>query len=140
MILSSLTKICQNRPNNKLKFCENQLKKVDFRKNLDPIWNLVLKRVSKFVIPQFRDTLLVPKITKCEDLLQLLDSGRNKKCYFERSQKDMLRKTLRRKYKNLNYNNYILKLFNPTHFNYSISKTHLLKECNLNFLEYSHRK
>ena len=70
MILSSLTKICQNRPNNKLKFCENQLKKVDFRKNLDPIWNLVLKRVSKFVIPQFRDTLLVPKITKCEDLLQ----------------------------------------------------------------------
>ena len=69
MILSSLTKISQNRPNNKLKFCENQLKKVDFRKNLDPIWNLVLKRVSKFVIPQFRDTLLVPKIIKCEDLL-----------------------------------------------------------------------
>ena len=42
---------------------------MDFRKNLDPVWNLVLKRVSKFVIPQFRDTLLVPKITKCEDLL-----------------------------------------------------------------------
>ena len=44
-------------------------KKVDFRKILDPIWDLVLKRVSKFVIPKFRDTLLVPKITKCEDLL-----------------------------------------------------------------------
>ena len=69
MILSSLKKICQNRPNNKLKFCENLIKKVDFRKNLDSIWNLLLKRVSKFVIPQFRDTILVPKITKCEDLL-----------------------------------------------------------------------
>ena len=69
MILSSLTKICQNRPNNELKFFENQLKKVDFRKNLAPIWNLVLKRVSKFVIPQLRDTLLAPKITKCKDLL-----------------------------------------------------------------------
>ena len=30
---------------------------------------LVLKRVSKFVILEFRDTLLVPKITKCGDLL-----------------------------------------------------------------------
>ena len=30
---------------------------------------LVLRRVSKFVIPEFRDTLLVPKITKCGDLL-----------------------------------------------------------------------
>ena len=38
---------------------------------MDTIWNLVLKRVSKFVIPdpEFRDTLLVPKITKCGDLL-----------------------------------------------------------------------
>ena len=30
---------------------------------------LVLKWVSKFVIPEFRDTLLAPKITKCGDLL-----------------------------------------------------------------------
>ena len=44
-------------------------KKVDFRKILDPIWDLALKRVSKFVIPEFRDTLLVPKITKCGDFL-----------------------------------------------------------------------
>ena len=42
---------------------------MDFRKLLGPIWDLVLKRVSKFVIPEFRDTLLVPKITKCGDLL-----------------------------------------------------------------------
>ena len=44
-------------------------KKVDFRKFLDPIQGLVLKRVSKFVIPKFRDTILVPKITKYGDLL-----------------------------------------------------------------------
>ena len=44
-------------------------KKVGFRKILDPIWDLVLKRVSKFVIPEFCDTPLVPKITKCGDLL-----------------------------------------------------------------------
>ena len=44
-------------------------KKVDFRKFLDPIWDLALERVSKFVIPEFCDTLLVPKITKCGDLL-----------------------------------------------------------------------
>ena len=44
-------------------------KKVDFRKFLDPIQGLVLKRVSKFVIPKFRDTILVPKIPKCGDLL-----------------------------------------------------------------------
>ena len=44
-------------------------KKVDFRKFVDPIRDLALKRVSKFVIPEFRDTLLVPKITKCGDLL-----------------------------------------------------------------------
>ena len=37
---------------------------MDFRKFLDPIWDLALKRDSKFVIPEFRDTLLVPKITK----------------------------------------------------------------------------
>ena len=43
--------------------------KVDFRKFLDPIQGLVLKRVSKFVIPKFRDTILVPKITKYGDLL-----------------------------------------------------------------------
>ena len=48
---------------------EKLAKKVDFRKSLDPIWDLALKRVSKFVIPEFRDTLLVPKITKCGDLL-----------------------------------------------------------------------
>ena len=48
---------------------EKLAKKVDFRKFLDPIWDLALKRVSKFVIPEFRDTLLVPKITKCGDLL-----------------------------------------------------------------------
>ena len=42
---------------------------MDFGKFLDPIWDLALKRVSKFVIPKFRDTLLVPKITKYEDLL-----------------------------------------------------------------------
>ena len=36
---------------------------------MDPILDLVLKRVSKFVIPKFCDTLLVPKITKCGDLL-----------------------------------------------------------------------
>ncbi len=32
-------------------------------------WILVLKRVSKFVIPQFSDTLLVPKIMKFGDLM-----------------------------------------------------------------------
>ena len=48
-------------------------KKVDFRKFLDPIQGLVLKRVSKFVIPKFRDTILVPKIPKCGDLLYLAD-------------------------------------------------------------------
>ena len=37
---------------------------MDFRKILFPIWDLVLKRVSKFVIPKFRDTLLVQKIHK----------------------------------------------------------------------------
>ena len=36
-------------------------KKVDFRKFLDPIQGLVLKRVSKFVIPQFCDTLFGTK-------------------------------------------------------------------------------
>ena len=45
---------------------------MDFRKFLDQIWDLVLKRVSKFVIPEFRDTLLAPKITKCGDLLYLV--------------------------------------------------------------------
>ena len=49
-------------------------KKVDFRKCLDPIWDLVLNRVSKFVISEFRDTLLVPKITKCRDLLYNITS------------------------------------------------------------------
>ena len=44
---------------------------MDLRKFLDPIWDLVLKRVSKFVIPEFRDTLLVQKITKCGDLLYI---------------------------------------------------------------------
>ena len=44
---------------------------MDFRKILDPIWDLVLKRVSKFVILEFRDALLVPKITKCGDLLYM---------------------------------------------------------------------
>ena len=44
-------------------------KKVDFRNFFDPIWDLVLRRVSKFGIPEFHDTLLVPKITKCGDLL-----------------------------------------------------------------------
>ena len=48
---------------------EKIAKKVDFRKFLDPIWDLALKRVSKFVIPKFRDTLLVPKITNFGDLL-----------------------------------------------------------------------
>ena len=48
---------------------EKLAKKVDFGKSLDPIWDLALKRVSKFVIPKFRDTLLVPKITKFGDLL-----------------------------------------------------------------------
>ena len=38
-------------------------------KKVEGIWNLALKRVSKFVFPKFRDTLLVPKITKCRDLL-----------------------------------------------------------------------
>ena len=51
---------------------EKLAKKVDFRKFLDPIWDLALKRVSKFVIPEFRDTLLVPKITKCGDLRTFL--------------------------------------------------------------------
>ena len=51
---------------------EKIAKKVDFRKILDQIWDLVLKRVSKFVIPEFRDNLLVPKITKCGDLLYFL--------------------------------------------------------------------
>ena len=55
-----------------MKFCGNQLKKWTLEKFLDPIWDLVLKRVSKFVIPEFRDTLLVPKITKCGDLLYKL--------------------------------------------------------------------
>ena len=50
---------------------EKLAKKVDFRKFLDPIWDLVLKRISKFVIPKFRETLLVPKITKCGDLLYI---------------------------------------------------------------------
>ena len=40
---------------------------------LEKFWTqfgiLVLKRISKFVIPEFCDTLLVPKITKCGDLL-----------------------------------------------------------------------
>ena len=44
---------------------------MDFRKFFDPIWDLALKRVSKFVIPEFRDTLLVTKITKCGDLLYI---------------------------------------------------------------------
>ena len=48
---------------------EKIAKKVDFRKFLDPVWDLALKRVSKFAIPEFRDDLLVPKITKCRDLL-----------------------------------------------------------------------
>ena len=48
---------------------EKLTKKLDFRKILGPIWDLALKRVSKFVIPKFRDTLLVPKIMKCGDLL-----------------------------------------------------------------------
>ena len=43
---------------------------------LEKFWTqfgiLVLKRVSKFVIPEFRDTLLVPKITKCGDLLYFI--------------------------------------------------------------------
>ena len=53
-----------------MKFRKKKLaKKVDFRKFLDPIQDLVLKRVSKFVIPKFCDTVLVPKITKCGDLL-----------------------------------------------------------------------
>ena len=52
-------------------------KKVDFRKFLDPIWDLVLKRVSKFVIPKFRDNLLVPKITKCGDLLYFYSQNIN---------------------------------------------------------------
>jgi hypothetical protein len=42
---------------------------VDFRNFFDPIWDLALKKVSKFVIPEFHDTFLVPKITKCGDLL-----------------------------------------------------------------------
>ena len=54
-------------------YCNEKIaKKVDFRKFLDPIWNLALKRVSKFVIPEFRYTLLVPKITKCGELLYML--------------------------------------------------------------------
>ena len=48
---------------------EKLAKKVDFTNFLDPNWYLAVKRVSKFVIPEFRDTLLVPKITKCGDLL-----------------------------------------------------------------------
>ena len=44
-------------------------KKVDFRKFLDPIRDLVLKIVSQFGIPEFRDYDLVPKITKYGDLL-----------------------------------------------------------------------
>ena len=51
------------------KILQKLAKKVDFRKILDPIWDLVLKKVSKFVIPEFRDTPLIPKITKCGDLL-----------------------------------------------------------------------
>ena len=51
---------------------EKIAKRVDFRKFLGLIWDLALKRVSKFVIPEFRDTLLVPKITKCGDLLYVL--------------------------------------------------------------------
>ena len=50
-------------------------KKVDFRKCLDPIWDLALKRVSKFVIPKFPDTLSIPKITKCGDLLYFQNLG-----------------------------------------------------------------
>ena len=34
---------------------------MDFRKLLGPIWDLALKRVSKFVIPEFRDTLWYQK-------------------------------------------------------------------------------
>ena len=45
---------------------------MDFKIFLDPIWDLALKMVSKFVIPEFRDTLLVPKITKSGDLLYLI--------------------------------------------------------------------
>ena len=46
-----------------------RLEKGEFRKILDPILDLVLKRVSQFVIPIFCDTLLVPIIKKCGDLL-----------------------------------------------------------------------
>ena len=52
-----------------MKFCGNQLKKWTLENFMDPILDLVLKRVSKFVIPKFRDTPLVSKITKCGDLL-----------------------------------------------------------------------
>ena len=51
------------------KISKELAKKVDFRNFVDPIWDLALKRDSKFVIPEFRDTLLVPKVTKCGDLL-----------------------------------------------------------------------
>ena len=48
---------------------------------LEKFWTqfgiLVLKRVSKFVILEFRDTLLVPKITKCGDLLYYKVSRRS---------------------------------------------------------------
>ena len=64
---------------------EKLAKNLDFRKILDPIWNLALKRVSKFMIPQFRDTLLVPKITKCGDslYLDLIDVLKNE-CFWQR--------------------------------------------------------
>ena len=41
----------------------------NFGNFLDPIRGFILKRVPQFVIPEFHDTLLVPKITKCGDLL-----------------------------------------------------------------------
>ena len=63
-------------PNNYLYFDfqinEKVAKKMDFRKFLDPIWDLALQMVSKFVIPEFRNTLLVSKITKYGDLLYIL--------------------------------------------------------------------
>ena len=61
VIVSSLTKICQKR-HCILTFKNEKLaKKVDFRKFLDPIWDLALKRVSKFVIHEFRHTLWYQK-------------------------------------------------------------------------------
>ena len=69
--------------NNILTFkTEKIAKKVDFRKFLDPIWDLALKRVSKFVIPEFRDALLVPKITKCGDLLYILYLSNGQHSFF----------------------------------------------------------